>query len=98
MLVKPSVLGKPSFVVSVSGTAIAAPVEVSGFHYFNSTAGVGRVDIYDGTTAPGNIRCTMGSDAANGTDDIAPNRPFKFIRYLNVQFTTGTGVVTIFAE
>lgn len=97
MIGKPAVAGKPPIVVTATGTPFTGKAEVIAIHYFNSTAGAGRVDIYDGIATPGNLRITLGSDAANGNDSFEPTQPFNFDQ-MRVVFTTGTGVVTILAN
>ena len=99
MISKPSTATKPPVVISDSATlsqrTLSKGTEFISLHYLNTTAGVGRVDIYDGIIAPSNLRITLGAAAASGTDDFNPSQNFTFINEPIVVFTTGTGAVTI---
>lgn len=95
---KPAVSGQPPITISATGVAVNNGCEVVGFHYLNTTAGAGRIDIYDGVATPGNLRVTLGADAANATDDFCPAQPMKFNHQVRVVFTTGTGVVTVLSN
>lgn len=77
--------------VNAAGTISASPREIVSIHYFNSTAGAGKVTIHDGS---GNKGIILGAAAANGTDDWCPAQPVRFERII-VEFTTGTGTITI---
>lgn len=98
MIIKPSVAKRGPITITDDGIAISSPCEVVAFHYLNTTAGVGRVDIYDGNATPGNLRVTLGAAAQNGTDDFCPAQPMSFKRNVNIVSTTGTGVVTVLAN
>lgn len=98
MVSKPAVANRGPIVVSASGVAISSPAELIAVHYLNTTAGAGRVDIYDGNAIPGNLRISLGSDAANGNDDFCPSQTMGFKNNVNVQLTTGTGAVTLLAN
>lgn len=90
MVTKPAVTRIPILVIA-TGTVSVSAREVVSIHYLNTTAGVGRVDITDGSSNQG---VTLGSDAANGNDSWTPVQPAKFDKII-VTFTTGTGVVSI---
>lgn len=77
--------------VTSAGTISTSAKEIVSIHYFNATAGAGKVTIHDGS---GNKGIIMGADAANGTDDWCPAQPAKFDRII-VEFNTGTGVIAI---
>lgn len=97
-LIKPSVAKRGPITLSGTGVAISSPCEVVALHFLNTTAGAGRIDIYDGTATPGNLRITLGADAANASDDFCPAQPMSFKNVVRVVFTTGTGVVTVLAN
>lgn len=94
MLSKPSIGGAP-ITVTATGVAVTRGGEILAFHYLNTTAGAGRVDIYDGVATPGNLRVTLGSDAQNGNDNFGSVQGMRFNNEVRVVFTTGTGVLTI---
>lgn len=98
MVTKPAIANRGPITVSVSGVAISSPAELIAVHYLNLTGGVGRVDIYDGPAIPANLRITLGAGITSGTDDFCPNQPGAFKANVNVQFTTGSGVVTLLAN
>lgn len=98
MISKPAVAGRGPITIGSSGVAISSACELIALHYLNTTAGAGRVDIYDGNATPGNLKITLGAAAANGTDDFCPSQVMKFENEVRVVFTTGTGVVTILAN
>jgi hypothetical protein len=90
MIVKAAVTPAPVLVTG-TGTVSTSPREVVSIHYFNTTAGAGRVDISDGGAQNG---ITLGAAAVNQTDNWNPAQPARFNKII-VTFTTGTGVVTI---
>lgn len=98
MVTKPSTARRGPATVSATGVAIDNPCELVAVHYLNTTAGAGRVDIYDGVATPGNLKITLGADAANATDDFTPAMLCTFRNQVRVVFTTGTGVVTVLAN
>jgi len=98
MLTKPSVAKRGPIVIVDDGVAISSPCEVVAFHYLNTTAGAGRVDIYDGNATPGNLKVVLGAAAANGTDDFCPAQPMSFKNEVRKVSITGTGVVTVLAN
>lgn len=92
MIVKPATTKVPIIAIA-DGTIASSPHEIVSIHYFNSTAGAGRVTITDGSGEP-NKGIVLGSDAANGSDRWEPAQPASFDKII-VTFTTGTGIVTI---
>jgi hypothetical protein len=98
MITKPAVSGKAPITVTATGVPISTGGELVAVHYVNTTAGVGRVDIYDGTATPGNLRITLGAGVDGNSDDFCPTQPMKFKVQVRVVFTTGTGVVTLLAN
>lgn len=90
MIVKPSNSSTP-IIVNSSGTISTSAKEIVSIHYVNTTAGVGKVTIHDGS---GNGGVVLGSDANGGSDDWSPAQPAKFNKII-VDFTTGTGHVIL---
>ncbi len=95
---KPAIANRGPIVLIATGVAISTAAELIAVHYVNTTGGAGRVDIYDGNATPGNLKITLGSDAANGNDGFAPSQTMAFRNNVTVVFTTGTGAVTILAN
>ncbi len=98
MVNKPAVAQISPIVLTASGNAISNGCELVAVHYVNTTSGVGQIDIYDGNETPGNRKITLGVAVVGGSDDFCPTQPMKFKNCVNVQFTTGTGFVTIVAN
>lgn len=102
MITKPAVAGKRPVVIRDSDTlttrTFSAGTEFVSLHYVNTTAGAGRVDVYDGVVTPSNLRISLSSDAANGNDDYSPAQNWRFNGAAIFVFTTGTGAVTILAN
>jgi len=92
---KPAVAGNIPTTIEATGIAVSGPCELVAVHYFNTTAGAGRIDIYDGAATPGNRKLTLGVGAVGQSDSYCPAQPQKFRTNINVVFTTGTGVVNI---
>ena len=94
MISKPAVSGKPPVVRTTSGIVASTSTEVINIHYFNTTAGVGRVNVRDGGPA-GEIRIVLGGVAANSSVDYSPAQPAKFTQNVYIEFATGTGAVSV---
>ena len=100
IIVKPSVSGRPPIAIEGTGTtpinATSTAAEIIAFHYVNTTAGIGRVDIFDGAPqGTTNLKLTLGSNANGGNDDFSPSQPILFRVKVVIVFTTGTGILTI---
>lgn len=91
---KPAVSGKPPITTTGNTLSVSSGCELVAVHYLNLTAGVGRINLRDGS-ANGEIRVVLGAAVVSGTDDFCPTQPMKFNNGIYVELATGTGVVTL---